>query len=153
MKGGILSCGYDSALEGKSASRCLLLVICVTLALAIICILTKHRGKLGTYVWKSNLTAQNHRDEHFANLYLVVDSCVYVVFLSEDEKWAPSCFCGFFFPFWLLNCCCQDRRQVLCHLRGCTWFQFQTGGGVLILQLYWCDKIVKSLLFFLTIYI
>lgn len=50
MKGGILSCGYDSALEGKSASRCLLLVICVTLALAIICILTKHRGKLGTYV-------------------------------------------------------------------------------------------------------
>lgn len=116
MKGGILSCGYDSALEGKSASRCLLLVICVTLALAIICILTKHRGKLGTYVWKSNLTAQNHRDEHFANLYLVVDSCVYVVFLSEEEeRWKVSTILFlwvFFLSFWLLNCCCQDISTV-----------------------------------------
>lgn len=39
MKGEILSCGYNSASEGKFASQCLLLVICAMLA-ATICILT-----------------------------------------------------------------------------------------------------------------
>lgn len=44
------------------------------------------RGKLGTYVWKSSLTAQNHRDTYFASLYLVIDSRLYVVFLSREEE-------------------------------------------------------------------